>query len=276
MKKIAIIMLHVCVVLLLTVLTQVGGLVYLLYLITRMWVLSRIGEGLKRKIAHVAYFLVLYSTVCWIIVPRVAAACGRVPLCCFENNHLRPLNLITCMMNRHYVKPELRQCLYAVAIEMNKDFPETTIQYLDCNFPFIDGFPLLPHLSHDDGCKADIAFCYKQKDGSHSNESPGWIGYGVCEKALSYEKNLVLECEANGYWQYGLTDYLSWGDEHSLRMDLERTKHLTELFANQPPVGRIFLEPHLVSRMNLDGVTKIRFHGCNAVRHDDHLHVQLK
>jgi len=31
---------------------------------------------------------------------------------------------------------------------------------LDANFPFFDGFPILPHLSHNDGNKIDIAFYY--------------------------------------------------------------------------------------------------------------------
>ena len=30
------------------------------------------------------------------------------------------------------------------------------IHYLDANFPFINKFPLLPHLSHNDGKKIDI------------------------------------------------------------------------------------------------------------------------
>ncbi len=34
-------------------------------------------------------------------------------------------------------------------------------------------------------------------------------------------------------------------------------------------------KPHLKTRLKLSSA-KIRFHGCQAVRHDDHIHVQLR
>jgi hypothetical protein len=37
----------------------------------------------------------------------------------------------------------------------------------------------------------------------------------------------------------------------------------------------MIVQPHLKSRLKLKS-TKIRFHGCKAVRHDDHIHIQLK
>lgn len=50
---------------------------------------------------------------------------------------------------------------------MQQTEPQIRISYLDANFPFKDGFPLLPHLSHDDGRKVDIAFMYRyQSDDS--------------------------------------------------------------------------------------------------------------
>ena len=59
------------------------------------------------------------------------------------------------------------------------------------------------------------------------------------------------------------------------RFDEERTKALVLLFAANQSIGKIFIEPHLKQRLHLTS-NKIRFHGCRAVRHDDHLHVQLK
>ena len=35
----------------------------------------------------------------------------------------------------------------------------------------------------------------------------------------------------------------------------------------------IFIEPHLKNRLKI-GNNRIRFHGCKAVRHDDHIHFQ--
>jgi len=46
-------------------------------------------------------------------------------------------------------------------------------------------------------------------------------------------------------------------------------------FASADATGKIFIEPHLVKRLKLAS-NKIRFQGCRAVRHDDHLHVQLR
>ena len=43
----------------------------------------------------------------------------------------------------------------------------------------------------------------------------------------------------------------------------------------QNEISKIFIEPHLKKRMNLKN-PKIRFHGCRAVRHDDHIHLQIK
>jgi murein endopeptidase len=55
----------------------------------------------------------------------------------------------------------------------------------------------------------------------------------------------------------------------------QKTKALVELFANDSRIGKIFIEPHLQLRLHITS-NKIRFHGCRAVRHDDHIHVQLK
>ena len=37
---------------------------------------------------------------------------------------------------------------------------------------------------------------------------------------------------------------------------------------------RIFLEPHLVKKWGITGGV-VGFQGCNAARHDDHIHLQL-
>ncbi|HEY9195674.1 MAG TPA: hypothetical protein VIM77_05395, partial [Mucilaginibacter sp.] len=60
----------------------------------------------------------------------------------------------------------------------------------------------------------------------------------------------------------------------NFRFDSVRTKSLVEIFAAENSIGKIFIEPHLKSRLKLT-THKIRFHGCRAVRHDDHIHVQL-
>ena len=58
-------------------------------------------------------------------------------------------------------------------------------------------------------------------------------------------------------------------------MDTPATKRLLLKFIRQPQIKKIFLEPHLKQRLGLQKEKKIRFHGCRAVRHDDHIHIQL-
>jgi hypothetical protein len=39
-------------------------------------------------------------------------------------------------------------------------------------------------------------------------------------------------------------------------------------------VGKVFLEPHLTQAIGLSA-PKLRFQGCRAARHDDHIHFQF-
>jgi hypothetical protein len=213
----------------------------------------------------------------FLIVPVIAKPLGRVPLPLTETNHLQPLNILTCFLNRNYVRPELKQTAFEVANQMNDKFPGTTTNYLDANFPFIDKFPLIPHLSHNDGKKLDLSFCYRDtKTNEPTNECPSFIGYGICEEPRPNEKNTADYCADKGYWQYSfMTKVISQDNKQDFTFDSDKTRELVNLFATQPTIGKIFIEPHLKTRLNLTS-DKIRFHGCQAVRHDDHMHIQLK
>jgi len=158
---------------------------------------------------------------------------------------------------------------------MHEKFPGTRINYLDAGFPFFDRFPLIPHLSHHDGKKVDIALMFKDKQGVRTNTCPSPIGYGVGEDPKSHEANTSLICRQKGFWQYDLLSRkMSPSRKKDFIFDEERTRAMINLFARQPGIKKILLEPHLTTRLSLTS-NKIRFHGCQAVRHDDHLHVQL-
>jgi hypothetical protein len=221
-------------------------------------------------------FLALYSFVTFLIVPSLAKLSGRVPLPVTQTDNLRPLNFLTCFLNRHYVRPELKQIAMDVAKQMSDKFPGTVINYLDANFPFINNFPLIPHLSHNDGKKLDVAFCYiDRKTGKISDDAPSFIGYGVCEEPEPGEINTADACAEQGQWQYSLMmKIIPQRNKKNFTFDMVRTKALVNLFASNPEVEKIFIEPHLKSRMKLTS-NKIRFHGCHAVRHDDHIHIQI-
>jgi hypothetical protein len=215
------------------------------------------------------------------LIPFLARKSGRValPIGITQNSTLIPLNVVTCILNRHYVKPKLYQALLNVSSMVNTKHKESIVCYLDANFPFLDGFPLFPHLSHNDGKKADLAFLYKNNiTGKEVHvKAPSFIGYGICEKPQPNEVNMPLMCENKGYWQYNLLEKIvpELGTQ-TFSLDNKRTKELIVLLAAQRSVEKIFIEPHLKQRLNLQQYSNIRFHGCQAVRHDDHIHIQLK
>ena len=194
-----------------------------------------------------------------------------------ETNNLQPLNVLTYFLNRNYVRPELKQTAFEVAKQMNAKFPSTTLNYLDANFPFFDKFPLFPHLSHNDGKKLDLSFCYlDNKTNKQTNQCPSFIGYGICEEPLPGEINTSNICAKKGYWQYSIMQKITPQDnKKNFLLDEIKTTALLKLLVLQQALGKIFIEPHLKTRLNLTA-DKIKFHGCQAVRHDDHIHLQSK
>ena len=254
-----------------------GGLVYLVSILTCKWTDKWTSKNYLKATYRLTSFLTLYFLTTFLIVPAIAKPLGRVPLPLTETNHLQPLNMLTCFLNRNYVTPDLYKTALDIAGQMNNNFPGTTVNYLDANFPFVDKFPLIPHLSHNDGKKIDLSFCYRDtKTGETTNECPSFIGYGICEEPLPNEKNTADFCTDKGYWQYSfMTKIISQDNKQDFTFDSDKTRELVNLFATQPTIGKIFIEPHLKTRLNLTS-DKIRFHGCQAVRHDDHIHIQLK
>ncbi len=225
----------------------------------------------------VGLFVSVYLLTSLLIVPPLAKYFGRTPLPYFHAR-LQPLNYASCLFNRHYVRVELYDLLMTTTDKLNAQYPETAIAYMDANFPFINGFPLFPHLSHNDGRKVDLAFLYRDKQSKKPliRTAKSWIGYGGSEQPLTEKENMPEICAKGGYWQYGLLTQLTPSFfPATIELDVERTKHLLKLFAQHPQTGKIFIEPYLKQRWGLGVYGKIRFHGCQAVRHDDHIHLQL-
>ncbi|MFY0599219.1 MAG: hypothetical protein JXR03_06075 [Cyclobacteriaceae bacterium] len=254
-------------ILILTVFTQVGGIIYVLNLVL-------IKKYSLNAVKAITSFFLIYLLSNFLLLPLIAPVFGRVSLPL--TGELRPLNLMTCLLNRHYVRPEMRSQLIAISGEMSVLFEGTHTNYLDANFPFINGFPLFPHLSHNDGRKLDLAFYY-EKQGEKDDLSPSFSGYGVYEDPDTHEISYADFCAKEGYWQYGLLEYVTpqWNKD-SYELDVERTKKLILLLAENESTSKIFIEPHLKERWGLEKQDNIRFHGCQAVRHDDHIHYQIK
>ncbi len=258
----------------LTVLTQVGGLVYLVY----KFLYWKFRPSQSNLLIKILFFTVLYLLTTLVIVPTIAPIFGRKSLNwrASKQKPISPHTYLTCLLNRHYVKADLEESIIHIAHDMKQKFPDNELRYLDANFPFWDGFPMLPHLSHDDGEKLDIAFLYKNKTGQPLNYGAGLLGYGICEEPRTNEINKPDECTKKGYWQYSILKKITPQiRKEKYIFDEERNKELLQLILYQKGIKKIFLEPHLKTRLGFQQKSKIRFHGCHAVRHDDHIHIEL-
>ncbi len=261
------IVLHIFIFLLLTLLTQIGGVVYLISILV-------IRKTKRKKRKRIAIFTGLYLLATFLIVPNIAPIFGREKI--KETEIVAAHSFFYKLANRNYVKPELNRAIEKIGEQFSMQNAGIKMSYLDANFPFIDKFPLLPHLSHNDGKKIDVSLMYKTQNGKLTNKKPSVSGYGVFEGPKSGEFDQNAACKNNGNWQYDLTKHLTLG---SINKDIEfseqGTKQLAHLIIKHNAIGKIFIEPHLKSRLNLTS-NKVRFHGCQAVRHDDHIHIQLK
>jgi len=102
------------------------------------------------------------------------------------------------------------------------------------------------------------------------------MGDGACELPQSGEKDQAAICERQGYWQYSLLQKITSPFNATNRVfDEAANAKLLRHIAKHESIGKIFIEPHLKTRLGLGDIDKIRFHGCGAVRHDDHIHIQL-
>ena len=247
-----------------TVLTQIGGVLFLLSLY--------ISKKVKSKIHCSLLFIIFYASATFIFVPIVAPIFGRERVANATN--LKPTSYATILLNRNYVRPRLNKLLLSTAKKLENKGVQ--LNYLDANFPFINKFPLLPHLSHNDGKKIDISLIYEDKMGNITTKQRSRLGYGVFVAPTEKEHNQIAYCLKKGYFQYDYPKYFSFGKiNDSLVFSKKGTKLLIQTLLQEKQLGKLFIEPHLKQRMHLDN-KKIRYHGCHAVRHDDHIHIQLK
>lgn len=262
---------------LLTLITQIGGIALLIGLL----LVKLFGRGHSSGWRHygeaLAAFLACYTVMTLFVVPPLASLSGRVPLLCglsTERNYAAA-NTLYCALNRNYANARLKSLLEGLDRYMNAAFPGTQTLYLDANFPFFDGFPLLPHLSHDDGRKLDLAFYYTDDTGRYlpgALRSPiGYWGFeqpaGRGEDACAGKSRIDLRWDMN--WLQPLLP--------DLKLDTKRTAAaLGWLASNGKAFGveKLFIEPYLAKRLGVSSPL-FRFQGCRAARHDDHIHVQI-
>jgi hypothetical protein len=263
---------------LLTVLTQIGGLVLVLTLLIGRLTFPRSVKGWQRSLSGLILFLLLYQVVSVMIIPPIAAAGGRVQLPCQTGpeRSFAAGNRLYCIFNRNYVDPRIAALLTALSRAMARDYPGTITLYLDANFPFVRGFPLLPHLSHNDGLKLDIAYYYDDPTGSYlpaMSRSP--IGYWAFEQPGAGDKSIC-----NPKTRLTLRWDLQWLQKYfpERPLDVERTSAALRWLTSEGAkfdIQRIFIEPYLAKRLG-GSSPLLGFQGCRAARHDDHIHIQIR
>lgn len=256
---------HFLAAVILTVVTQVGGVVYLLSIVL---IKRSVGRKLTKRIL---VFTLLYLLATFLIVPHVAPIFGREKI--KDTKSLRAHSFFYKLANRNYVRPELNRAIAQIATRFSEENPGIAVVYLDANFPFIDNFSMLPHKSHDDGEKLDVSLVYKDYNGLLTNKKVSLSGYGVFEEPRGNEVNQNKACNI---WWSDFPKYLRLAKiNRDISFSESGTRSLINAIVRQREVGKLFIEPHLKNRMNLSSA-KIRFQGCKAVRHDDHIHFQLR
>ena len=201
-------LLHIAIAAVLLALTQVGAVAYLLAL-----GFARILR--RRRAAEIALFaIMIYGLLTYIAVPAIAPLFGRERLPC----GMSPV--LGCLLNRTYARPEVAELIQALDGHMGRSFPGSGVTVLDAGFPLFEGFPLLPHKSHDDGRKVDLAFFYRDAASGAAIPSgaPSPVGY------------FHFEQPSGGRSQACASSLLRWDlawaqpDEPEWTMDEERTR----------------------------------------------------
>jgi hypothetical protein len=241
----------------LTLLTQIGGLAYLAALL-----LTR-----RRRRAYLATATILiYAAASIAIVPPLAGMLGRERVPCASTT------LVGCVLNRTYLKPEIIALVGTLDQAMASRFPGSNVTILEGSFPFFDGFPLPPHLSHHDGRKVDLAYFYRDASGRPvARGSPSPIGYFHFQQPRPGDREPCAGRFTPLRWDFAWLQ----PKEPDWVLDEERTRAMILWLKARPEVTRIFIEPHLADRLGVSG-GKVRFQGCEAARHDDHLHVEVR
>ena len=249
---------------LLTILTQIGGVAYLVGLGTAR--AFGVQFVLNRMLIFVASYTAMSVTSLFI-----APAFDRVSLPCFGDGPLVAQSPLYCVLNRQYVSPEMLLVAEDLASYMAETFPGTQTLTLDANFPFFDGFPLLPHLSHDDGEKLDLAFYYESEGAYEPSQTRSPIGYWAFEEPRSGDPE-PCENTSGPTLRWDVAWFKAFHND--LTLEPARTREALVWLSQRREVSKLFVEPHLKARLGVQATT-IRFQGCRAARHDDHIHLQL-
>lgn len=271
-------------VIILTILSQIGGIILIIWIILYHFIKKKITNKSIRICANYIGFILFYLFFVFIIIPLLAKIQDREPLPISKSGNLIPVSYWTAIFNRNYIKSEGKTKLEEIANNFEKKYPELKVKYMDCNFPFrinikgknntwiLEG--LIPHITHD-GNKVDLALVFNDDIDKPSNLTPTAIGYGSSALPLPNETCRPCECDTTN-WQYSFM----YRNLPSSKLNLNE-KLTSELIVDLINYGakNIIIEPHLIQRFRKYS-KRIRNYTfskalCGSVRHDDHIHAQL-
>lgn len=255
-------------ILLLTLLSQVGGLIW--FTVFLLWSIFRYKTPFFIKLIS---FLGIYLLAVMSIIPTIAARYGKVPMPSSRDGNLIPHSIFYPLLNRNYVTPQTLAILERTAEKINQRNPELKLVYLDSSFPFTKDMPLFPHISHSNGRKVDLTFAYR-KDGRLTNQGSSFLGYGHFEAPRPGEIDQIARCKSQGYNLYDYSKFAGFLKREDYVLDEQNTRLIIDLLVQNPETSRIYLETHLKDRLGITS-EKVRSTGCWAVRHDDHIHFQI-
>ena len=269
---------------LLTILSQVGGIILLLWLLIFRFFKAKLPKPWARRTINVFGFMAFYMLFNLLIIPFLAGIKGKARLPMSKSGNLAPVTYWTAIFMRNYITEEGKEKLLKIADEFAQKQPGLKVKYMDCNYPFYLPTPtipkgyiskkevetcpltegLIPHITHM-GDKADIALVYNDENGEPSNLTPTAIGYGSSVDPLPNETPIACDT-----WKYSLMYHTLPNSNNGLSIDLSRELILT---FRKYLSTKIFFEKHLVERFKLKG--NFSDAGCESVRHDDHFHVKF-
>ncbi len=261
---------QIALIVLLTILTQVGDLA--------LWLAHGVSAVLRRRrnSGTILTFVLLYTGLTAVVVPRVAPYFGRVPLDCFTgpSTAYAANSPLYCTLHRHYVRPKLKLLMMALSAHVSARHPGSVLTYLDAGFPFPLGLPLLPHLSHRDGRSLDVALFYETTGGARPVRGGAWwLGYWAFAPARRHEAPPA--CRRDGFLRWRMESLQ--GLFADLSLDHARNREMLSWLRGEGPqhgLRKVFIEPYLKHHLGVEG-NILRHAGCNAARHDDHIHLQM-
>jgi len=213
----------------------------------------------------------------WAAAPAMAdgepeSPAGLVALPC-RGGPLQPVAQRYCRDRKNYVTPAARGVLLGAADRLAARHPGLVVRYMEASWP--SGVrPMPPHFSHGDGRQIDLVLFYEDRSGRplsgpakpYGRHAPG---YGAFEPPRHEADRMCAGLKT----AHDLPDPPA---NRPWRLDDDRTAELVRTLAAESQVRRVFLEPHLKRRLGFAGDAKVRFAGCNAARHDDHIHVDFR